>query len=73
MLTQLARQKFFVSFLFCFFAQNCENLDFFSKVVLVLQRTFNMVSFCPTVITEGGQNERAYCHGACDGVDPAGH
>ena len=39
MLTQLARQKFFVSFLFCFFAQNCENLDFFSKVVLGCLKT----------------------------------
>ena len=40
---------------------------------LVLQRTFDMVSFCHTLITDGGQNERDDCNGACDGTDPAGH
>jgi hypothetical protein len=40
---------------------------------LILPRTFEMVSFCLTVIPEGGQNDQAYRNDACDGVAPAGH
>ena len=46
---------------------------FVTAVNLILQRTFDVVSFCLTSLASGGQNDPAYRHGACDGVDPTGH